>query len=192
MPASESSGGRPQLSRRKKKLELYKLVVARSDISICWRTCELVLERVSGHEDPLFQPLFYAAVISYGRPFEGNKTTGPLSRHWSDYREPRLREMHRRLMETRHGLVAHSDVDVRTMMIHPPGTLLPRASKPTKSVSIELAGYFFPRVMFVDTRDACLDLFNRLNERIDVLLDELYESQGLPVVSTNLTFDDGL
>lgn len=123
------------MSRRKKKLELYKLVVARSDISICWRTCELVLERVSGHEDPLFQPLFYAAVISYGRPFEGNKTTGPLSRHWSDYREPRLREMHRRLMETRHGLVAHSDVDVRTMMIHPPGTLLPRASKPTKSVS---------------------------------------------------------
>lgn len=183
---------KPEPSRGQKKLELYKLSVARSDIAIAQRTCTLVLDTVTSLSHELYQPLFHSTVIAYGRPFEGNKTTGGLPSRWSNFKEVRLREIHKKLMKTRHGLVAHSGLDVRTVDVLPSGHVPSSGMAPMSGVSLKIASYYFPQVMFVDTFDACGDLIPRLTQRINELLEELYESQGLPETPTRLDFSDGV
>lgn len=179
-------------TRPRQKKELYKLAVARSDIASAQKTCRVILERVSGLGDELYAPLFYAAVVSYGRPFVDNKSTGPLSRHWSDFSDARLRQTHAKLIKTRHELVAHSDSVVRAAEIIPRGVQVAPALPPSKHVGLRIASYYYPQSMFIDTFDTCADIIGRLNDRIDLLLAALYDEKVLPDKPFPLTFDDGL
>ncbi len=178
--------------RSKQKKELYKLAVARSDITGAQKTCRVILERVSGLGDELYPPLFHAAVVSYGRPFVDNKSTGPLSRHWGDFSDARLRQTHTKLIQTRHELVAHSDSTVRALDIVPPGVKVAPGLPPSQHVGLKIASYYYPQQMFIDTFDTCADLIGRLNSRIDELLSILYDQVDLPDKLIPLTFDDGL
>ena len=182
---------RPQ-TRSTQKKELYKLAVARSDVFSAQRTCKLILERVSGLSDQLYAPLFHAAVVAYGRPFVDNKSTGVLSRHWSDFKDQRLRETHAMLLRARHEVVAHSDSAARSMKIVPPG-VKPNAAMPaSKHVGFYIESYYYGQKIFVDTCDTCSDLIYRLNVRLDELVTELYEGKKLPEAMFPLTFDDRL
>jgi len=179
-------------SRSKQKKELHKLAVARSDVFSAQKTCRLILERVSGLADELYAPLFYAAVVSYGRPFVDNKSTGALSRHWSDFSDHRLRATHNKLLKTRHELVAHSDSSVRAIHIIPPGSRMAPELPPSADISLRIESYYYPQQMFIDTFDTCANLIGRLNGRIDVLLESLYGDRAMPTGPFPLTFDDGL
>ena len=179
-------------SRSKRKKELNKLAVARSDISNAQKTCRVILERVSGLGDELYAPLFYAAVVSYGRPFVDNKSTGPLSRHWGEFPSTRLRQTHAKLIKTRHELVAHSDVNVRAAEIIPRGVPAAPTLPPSEYVGLRIASYYYPQSMFIDAFDTCANIIGRLNSRIDTLLSALYDGQEIPDRPFPLTFDDGL
>jgi hypothetical protein len=179
-------------SRVQKKTELHKLVVARSDIAQAQRTCQIILEKVTGFGDSLYPPLFHAAVVAYGRPFVDNKSTGVLSRHWSQFPDGKLAETRKKLLQTRHELVAHSDSETRAVYIIPPTEDVPGLPNDRKSVSIRISSYYYPAQQFADAFELCSDLINRLSGRIDELLTELYDSHDLPEKAFRLDFSDGL
>jgi hypothetical protein len=180
-------------TRSKQKKELYKLIVARSDIFQAQRTCRLVLEKVTGFHDAFYAPLFYATVISYARPFVDNKSTGVLSRHWSDFSDGRLSNTHKTLLKTRHELVAHSDSDTRVVHVIPTSANEHGMSpSPREHISFKISSYYYKPQSFVDAFDACNDLIDRLTARIDLLTSELYNGQQIPVDSFRLDFTDGL
>ena len=179
--------------RSKQKKELYKLIVARSDIFQAQRTCQLVLEKVTGFGDAFYAPLFYASVISYARPFVDNKSTGVLSRHWSDFSDSRLSHTHKTLLRTRHELVAHSDSDTRVVHVIPPQANEPgMPPAPRQHTSFKISSYYYKPQSFVDAFDTCNDLINRLSDRIDLLTSALYDGQQLPSASFKLDFADEL
>lgn len=181
-------------TRSQQKLELHKLVVARSDFGSAQSTCRLVLEQVKGVSDKLYPPLFQAAVIAYGRPFIDNKSTGVLSSHWRQFTDTRLKAAHEKLIQTRNELIAHSDSVVRAVKIVPAGVALSADSDlPVGDFhGVIVYSYFYPRAMFVDTYDTCSNLIGRLNARIELLLAEFYKDCELPQAPFELKFDDGL
>jgi hypothetical protein len=178
--------------RSKQKKELYKLVVARSDIFQAQRTCQIILEKVTGFGDSLYAPLFYASVISYARPFVDNKSTGVLSRHWSDFSDARLSKTHKTLLKTRHELVAHSDSETRVVHVIPTEANEPGMSKPRNHISVKISSYYYKPQSFADAYDTCNDLIGRLSDRIDELIATLYKDQQMPSASFKLDFTDGL
>lgn len=182
---------RPQ-TRAQKKMELHKLAVARSDIFSAQRTCRLILDRVTGLSDQLYAPLFHAAVVAYGRPFVDNKSTGVLSKHWSNFKDDRFRHAHATLLRTRHEIVAHSDSAARTVSIVPPGVTPGPGVPESKHVGLYIASYVYPQQRFVDMHDTCSELIGRLNARLDELIAELYAGHQLPKRMFPLTFGDGL
>lgn len=179
-------------SRSKQKKELYKLAAARSDFMSARKSCKIILERVSGLGDELYAPLFHAAIMAYARPFVDNKSTGVLSRHWSEFTDERFRKTHKDLIKTRHEIVAHTDSSVRSIMIIPPG-YKPVAGLPaSEHLGLIINSYYYPRQRFIDCFDTCSNLIGRLNHRLDELLSQLYEHQELPLEPFPLVFDDGL
>ena len=152
----------------------------------------MILEKVSGFGDELYLPLFHAVVIAYARPYVDNKTTGVLSRHWTRFSDPELQEVHNDLIKTRHELVAHSDSNARSIKIVPPGYRAVESIPASEHVGLRISSYYLPGKRFVDAFNACGDLLNRLNPRIEELLAELYDGQQLPSEPFALDFTDGL
>lgn len=141
-----------------------------------------------GHE--LYTPLFNAAVVAYARPFSGNKGTGTLSRHWSEFADQRLRVAHKKLIVTRNQLVAHSDSTVRSVTLVPPGVSF--GGKVSDSVAFRINGYGYGWPVFVDMQDTCSFQIVRMDARIDELLALLYSDAQLPPHEFPLTLDDAL
>ena len=179
-------------SRSKQKKELYKLLIARSDVFSAHKTCTLLLNRVKGLGDELYAPLFHAAVISYGRPFVDNKSTGVLSKHWGEFQDSRLKNAHARIIKTRHELVAHSDLLARPIDIIPAGAVVADQLEPSAKLGIKITSYYYPRSHFIDMHDTCVDLISRLTERTDLLLSGLYDNLELPSTPFRLVFDEGV
>ncbi|WP_369936421.1 hypothetical protein [Xanthomonas tesorieronis] len=152
----------------------------------------MILEKVTGFSDSFYAPLFHAAVISYGRPFVDNKSTGVLSRHWSDFTDARLSKTHKTLLKTRHELVAHSDSQTRIVHVIPTSADEPGMSKPRDHVSVKISSYYYKPQLFADGYDTCNYLVGRLSDRIDTLISELYDGLYLPSQSFKLDFTDGL
>jgi hypothetical protein len=172
------------------KLELHKIVVARSDILSAQQACRLILERVTGLKHELLAPLSQAAVVAYGRPFSGNKGTGTLSRHWSDFPDARLRAVHRKLMDVRNELVAHSDSSVRNVVMVPPGVQF--IGQTSVHMAFRVNAFVLGRPIYVDMDDLCTHQIRRMDERIDELTAQLYHGVPLPPYEFPLTLDDRL
>ena len=182
----------PSHSRSKQKKELYKIAVARTDIFSAQKTCRVIIERIDSLEDELYAPLFHAAVIAYGRPFVDNKSTGVLSRHWSNFSDSRLQWTHNQLIKTRHEIVAHSDSNARAVHIIPPSARPKFGLPASNSVSLKIDSYYYPKQAFSDAFDTCADLMGRFNSRIEELLTTLYGNVDLQNELIPLTFDEGL
>jgi hypothetical protein len=181
-----------QDSRSAKKKELYKLAVARTDITSAMDTCNLIIENVGHIGDDFYLPLFHAIVIAYARPFTRNRPLGRLSAEWSTFSTPDFQETHDDLIRSRDKFIAHSDEEVRRVEIYPPGAPLGETGYLSGSVGVAVRTIAFPLSRFHDIRVLCSDLGHRLESRINILLAELYNSRELPNESFTLTFDDNL
>jgi hypothetical protein len=181
-----------QNSRSDKKKELYKLAVARSDITSAMDTCGLMINNVGHLGHDLYEPLFHAIIIAYARPFTRNKPLGPLSKEWPNFSNPDFQETHDELIKARHQFIAHSDEEVRRVEIFPHGSPIQETGLKSGNVGIGVRTIAFPLPRFEHIRALCYDLGYRLNSRIEDLLAELYNGQTLPNKSFQLTFDDDL
>lgn len=106
---------------RQRKLDLYRLIVARHDIESAAIAFEQIVEHVQDVTEKLFQPLLFGALVSYAKPFVGNKSLGPLPKRWERFDVPEHRERHNRIIEARHQIAAHNDPEVVQVLMLSPG-----------------------------------------------------------------------
>lgn len=191
---------KPSKSRADKKRELHKLILAHSDVHAAYKACEHFLSIFGNHpqknrsnyagmDNPLFQPLIEAIVISYARPFTPNESLGELKKEWNKFANQRLQETHRLILQARNELIAHSDRYVRKAQIVPPGdSKLPGF----KSVSVGYAikGYSFTIKQVETFYQTSGDLAQRLHKAVVRLIEELYEGMDLPVKPFDLKSDN--
>ena len=145
----------------------------------------------AGMDHPLYSPLVEAIVISYARPFTANDSLGELKKEWQRFPQPRLQRAHEKLLKARNELIAHSDMVVRQVKIHPPGRSAVKGLE-TVGVGYAVRNYSFSIRHVIDFRDTAFDLARRLHAAVEKLLNELYEGMELPAKGFDLRIDDGL
>jgi hypothetical protein len=189
-------------TRTEKKRELNKLILAHSDVYAAFKTCEHFLAIIRPHaasnpskypgmDHPLYFPLIEAIVISYSRPFTPNDSLGELKKEWHKFPDARLQDAHRRILQARNELVAHSDMVVRKVVIQPPGDSRVEGYR-SVGVGYGIKGYWFT-VNQVKTFSATAgNLAKRLHEATEQLLEDLYDGMELPAKEFYLEFNDGL
>jgi hypothetical protein len=182
-------------TRAQQKKDLHKLLIARSDIHAAHSACNLFLKTVKSLSDELYNPLFTAIVVCYARPFTDNKPYGALPKKWSQFEDPKHRELHDDLIKARRELVAHSDVSARKAKITPPGVvvgMLDGKEFRSAKIGVETTYYLFtiPRILDIPPLTAYLG--QQLGDEIERVLDELYDGMELPNATFPLRMDNGL
>jgi len=182
-------------SRSKRKKELYKLLVARSDITASLNSCKQILEKVDGLGHELYYPLYTAVVICYTRPFTNNKPHGALPKKWYTFDDEILSETHNDLISARNELIAHSDMTIKEAYVVPAGCEIGKdGDKPLVSdfIGVQTTMHYFPRPMFEKICNLCMFQGTRINQEIDDLITELYEGMELPSKPFKIRIDNGL
>lgn len=181
--------------RSQQKKNLYKLLIARSDVGASLTACKLMRETVSGFESELYYPLFAAVVVCYARPFTNNEPYGALPSKWAQFSDTSRQETHDKIIKARHELIAHSDMIVRKASIIPPGVAsgkLGERELTSTKIGTQTSLYLYPMPFFNKVWETALDLYSRLNAEIDRLVDTLYDGMDLPSHSFDLKMDEGL
>lgn len=165
---------------KQKRIKLYKLAIARNDITEALLTTRLFMNTVKSISDWSFQPLQDAIVIAYARPFTGNKPYGSLDQSWGNFGDAGLEKLHELMLETRNTLIAHSDRLHRNVQIVPKGTSSIPGIETNKDLALTVSNEKIAINMFPRIELLCLDLGGRLDKEIYKLLDELYGDKNLP------------
>jgi hypothetical protein len=173
----------------KRKKELYKIVVARSDITAALNACSLFLSRVKDFADDLYIPLVNAIIVCYSRPFSRNKPLGSLPKKWHGFDNSRFQEIHEGLLELRNKTVAHSDLEIRKVSVLPKGAPVRETGLRTESLGVIISNRLLPIEIFPEIRNLCLDLGHRLNLEVKEELELLFGDKDLPPEEFELTFD---
>jgi hypothetical protein len=194
---------RPSPSRMHQKRELNKMILAHSDIRDAYEASFHFLNIVklpshhqsglyAGMDHPLYTPLLSAIIVSYAKPFTDNQGLGVLKKHWRQFAHSKWAESHDRILKARHELYAHSDAQVRSIKIHPPGAQKLLSGKTTNKVGYAIRGYIFTYNEIQIIADLSYDLARRLHAEVERLIDDLYEGMELPAKEFWLRLDDGL
>ena len=182
-------------TRSHQKRDLYCLLVARSDIIASLNTCNLILNNVKSIKDDYLYPLTTSVVICYSRPFTANKPYGALPKKWNKFDNPKYQITHDKLLQARHELFAHSDINVRKAMIVPQNIpLIIDGGRELKSpeISTQVTYKLFEIDFFDIVKKTNLDIGMRMQKEIDKLLIDLYANMELPNEIFNLRVDEGL
>lgn len=182
-------------SRLQRKKELYKLLIARSDITASLNACKMMIEVVDGMGHDLYFPLYSAIVVCYSRPFTNNKPHGSLPEKWYSFENKILDNAHKELLRARHELIAHSDMTVKMAMIVPPGVEVGRKSKNpivSNHIAVQTSLYAYRKLFFEEAYSLCQFQGSRISDEIDILLEELYAGMELPHAPFKIKIDNGL
>jgi hypothetical protein len=170
---------------RQRLIDLYKMVVARSDITAALEACDLLLKEVrdflEDYKHGKYTPLLNAIIICYARPFTNNKPFGPLDKKWSIFADTKQQDIHKDLINYRHKMIAHSDFNVRKVIIFPKNVAMDDDGKyksPRVSVSVSIKGLTLEYIENV--RAVCFHVGSRLNTEIDVELESLFGDDSVP------------
>jgi hypothetical protein len=176
---------------RSKLSELYKLVVARSDITASMDSCDLMLKHVKNffedYKHGLYMPILHAIIICYARPFTENKPFGRLKDKWAKYSSREHKDIHKNLIDLRNKMIAHSDFMSREVIVYPKGTKMPKplnyeSADIGVAVSFKALGLSYIR----EIKNMCYDLGARLNNEVNRLLEELFSDERIPKRPINL------
>ena len=179
--------------RSARKRELYRLIVARSDMLAAMESCDLILGPPElDLSDPKYLPLFHAATVAYARPFSANRPHGPLPARWSRFADASDQHVHDTLIDLRNQFVAHSDQDAREVLIWPPGSRQPGTGVTLTFPWVSVRNRAYPIAFIRAVRAHCLELGRRINAEIDTLMEELYGNRVLPVQPFPLVYDEEL
>jgi hypothetical protein len=182
-------------ARSHQKRDLYRLLIARSDLNASLNACDLILKNVKSIKDENLYPLTTSVVVCYSRPFTVNKPYGSLPKKWSTFDKPQYQATHEKLLQSRHELFAHSDMNVRKAQIVPPNVpLVIDDGKELKSqeISTRVSYTLFEIDFFKIARETNLDLGRRMQAEIDKMIIDLYGNMQLPNEAFNLRVDEGL
>jgi hypothetical protein len=182
-------------TRSQQKRDLYKLLVARSDLNASLRAAIFIIKNVKSIKDRILYPLTTSVVVCYARPFTANKPYGALPNKWSKFDNPRYQATHDELLQARHELFAHSDMNVKQVMIVPPNIpLMTHGGQEWKNPEIgtEVSYKLFAPDYFELVRETNTDIGRRMRAEIDKLIINLYGNMELPNREFSLRVDEGL
>lgn len=182
----------PTPSREKKKSQLYRHILAHSDITAALTFTKHLLEEKMELADKRYFPFCDAIIITYARPFTDNEGLGALPGKWNRFTNSRLQDTHNDLLSLRHSTVAHSDKSARRIEIVPPGSIIHSEISPAQAIGYGISTTYFTPKRFMDIHDTCFDLGSRLQEKVNTLLDDLYLGLELPSLQFPLRINDGL
>jgi hypothetical protein len=181
-----------KIARSIEKKELYKFIVANSDIYAAKYACDCFVENVSNMQDTLYFPLLETIIISYSRPFSANKPLGSLHKKWGIFKKDRYNLLHKRILEMRNKIIAHSDFEIRKVQIIPPYCLIPVLEQRTQNIDFGIKTQALQIESVPIIRDMCINLGQRLLKEIEYRIDALYKDRILPAEPFDLTFDENL
>src|SRR5687767_7278787 len=126
---------------KNERVALYKLIVARSDISEALFATRLFLNTVKDMSDENYVYLQNSIVTAYGRLFKKSRPHGfSLSEpDWPGFSSKNIRDIHDLLIEHRDKLVAHSDGKYRIVQILPPGISIAPDSSPSVGLGVQVS-----------------------------------------------------
>ena len=183
-------------ARSYKKRELYRLLIARSDITAALNACDLIIKNVATLKDDLLYPLTTAVVVCYARPFTENKPHGALPKRYIKFDNPLHQEVHDKLIKARHEAFAHSDMNIRWAQIVSPNVVFGKTETGIDlkgvDVGIQVRYYLWAPDFFTKVRETILDLGQRLQRDIEELKDNLYKGMELPNAPFKIRIDEGL
>lgn len=156
------------------KRNLYKLILARSDITSALFTCRYCQENVKDIRNKIWLPLQEAIIVTYSRPFTDNKPLGSLKKSWGIFPNGKLQSVHKKILEARDKQIAHSDLEQNKVSIVPKGVPAPPDNHISSSVMILISSFKFPLAFFEDVEILCSYIGKRLNIEIDSELERLY------------------
>jgi len=182
--------------RSHQKRHLYRLLIARSDITAALNACDLILKNIETLKDDLLYPLTTAVVVCYVRPFTENKPHGALPKRYTKFANPLHQKVHNELIKARHEAFAHSDMNIRRAQVVPPNVVFGKTEtgKELKSidVSVQVSYYLWAPDFFTNVRETILDIGRRLQTEIEELKDNLYKGMELPNAPFTIRIDEGL
>tara|TARA_R110001583_G_scaffold194622_1_gene365984 strand:- start:1665 stop:2219 length:555 start_codon:yes stop_codon:yes gene_type:complete len=111
--------------RKNKSLELHRIAVAARDIECAQDGFKNIETLKAKPADKLYQPLIFGAVASYCRPFTNNDGFGILPKRWKKFEGlSELMDTHKKLIDYRNIVVAHSSITCNKLTIYPPNAIL--------------------------------------------------------------------
>lgn len=162
-----------------------------ADINAALKTTQVFIKTVKSMEDPLYYPLLCSIFICYARPFTNNKGLGCLPNKWGKFKKRKFQEGHDVMIRNRNKILAHSDLDFRTVNIIPPGVKFKDfGHNISPEISFAVSNKFYTLKAFPVIQKICSDLYDRLEIEVIKELDQLYENQNLPKKYFPLTFDE--
>ena len=165
------------------KLRFYKLAVAQSDIGSALAGFRQIVELKLDSSESLFRTLIFGAIVSYAKPFVGNKMYGKLSKHWEEFPNTSLSRAHFELIELRHKIVAHNDWEDVQVVLIPPGSKLTVEGHPPIEVdemcfAVKIPGVHESRIE--DFIALCEHQDLALLEELGATKDILFQPDDLP------------
>lgn len=156
------------------KRGLYKLILARNDITSALFACRFFIENVKDIKNELWLSLQEAIIISYARPFTENKPLGPIRKSWNKMPNPEMQKIHNMILEARDKQIAHSDLEQNKVFIIPKGVRLAPDYHVSSSTGVEVHSFKFPIPFFKEVEKLCLFLGRKIHYEIEDGLHKLY------------------
>jgi hypothetical protein len=160
-----------------RKRKLISLIIALDDMMHAEVACDILFASEINEEDPLYQPILTAVIVSYARPFKKNKKLIPLSPEWCSWHNESQKELHRQMIGLRDTALAHSDSSMHTVRISPVFVNGERASDLIKTTvgSGDLSARNIPGILAL-----IRESMQRLDREKIRLINELCPSHSLP------------
>lgn len=184
--------------RLEKKKELYRLAVARSDITSAMDSCGLLLGEV-GHltedvykafQNKFYEPMLQAIIIAYARPFSRNSPCGRLEPKWAEFNDERLKKIHDIVLTMRDQAVAHSDLAERKVKVMPSGAPIGETGQKLGGLSLAISKNIYNVAFIREVAKLCKFVGGRIDQEVENLKEELYGSKSLPLEGYELAFED--
>lgn len=140
---------------------------ARFDIS-CADTLATELESLHDDISPRAWGLLTGMTVSYARPFTASRHFGTIPKRWRTFPDrPELADLHERLIQTRHSLLAHNDSTIhRATVVFGSGVFGEIPSVTEGRSPVEIGGIANVRGLFAFQLErigpGCRELLDRL------------------------------
>lgn len=125
----------------RQRMALVRLALARTDLNASLKVSRFALANAGSPPDiDVVRASFYAAVISYARPFVSTRSIPSIPDRFNRFDDPRLKIHHSQLLEMRHNYVAHTNPEGCSVMIIPAGAMLAGWPAPERMVVVDRPG----------------------------------------------------
>lgn len=148
-----------------KRKRLRSLIIAKSDMFGALSATEYFLKEVKDIHHPLYRSFQDVIIVTYCRPFvesRGGVSIG--DKHAKVRGRPDLYDMHCKLLKMRNKFVAHSDADIRTVVIVPRGNKFEYQDKRT----VDTAYYISNQRLHLDDFNVVYELCRWVGGSIDL------------------------